>query len=131
MITKASLTRCIKAEWRDVLIVRAARIPRQCTCAEEFRSFTVTSAYPRPVDGVTSVSSTWPNLASAEAHANWARENRPEAEVTLEPRRNPNHRPDCLRDIQPGDVYAEYIGEAAFAESGTPYCSVCAKEVWS
>ena len=135
MTTKAMLTRSIKAEWRDVVIVRTARIPHQCACAEEFRSFTVTSAFPRPVDGVTSVSSTWPNLDLAEsrqreAHADWARDNRPETEVTVEPRRNPNHRPDCLRDIQPGDTYAEYIGDAAFAESGNPYCSRCAAEVW-
>lgn len=32
-------------------------------------------------------------------------------------RPNPNYRPDCLQDINPGDVYGEYVGEAAFAES--------------
>jgi hypothetical protein len=36
-------------------------------------------------------------------------------------RPNPNYRPDCLQNINPGDVYGEYVGEAAFAESGRPY----------
>jgi hypothetical protein len=43
----------------------------------------------------------------------------------------PNYRPDCLQDINPGDVYGEYVGEAAFAESGRPYCQQCAAAVWS
>jgi hypothetical protein len=129
-VNKSALTRSINQQWRDVVITRTARIPHRCVCREEFRSFTVTSAYSRPVDGVLSVSSTWPNLPSAEAHAAWARENRPEAEITITPLRNPNHRPGCLGHIQPGDVYADYIGEAAMAESGKPYCGACASEVW-
>jgi hypothetical protein len=130
-VNKSSLTGRIPAELRDVVIVRTARILYKCVCAEEVLDFTVHSGWPYPVGGVLAVSSTWPNLASAEVHAASAREHRPEAEVAIEPRSNPNYREGCLGDIKPGDLYFDYVGEAAFAESGRPYCQTCGIAVWS
>jgi hypothetical protein len=128
-VNKSSLTRSIKPELRAVVIIRTARTAHQCVCAPEFQNWTVTSDFPHPVDGVTSVSSTWDTLRGAETHADWARRNRPEAEVSVTPNPNPNHRPGCLGVIDPGGLYADYIGEAGFAESGRPYCASCL-EVW-
>jgi hypothetical protein len=129
-MTKSALTRKIADEWRDVVVVRTARIPHRCVCADQYRAFEVHSVFPRVTNGVRSVTTTLDDREAAETHAAWAREHRPEAEVSIEPRPNPNYRPDCLGSIQPGQVYADYIGEAAMAESGRPYCSRCAPEVW-
>jgi len=48
----------------------------------------------------------------------------------MEPRRNPEYRPECLAEITLGDVYAEDTGNAAAHESGQPYCARCALAVW-
>jgi hypothetical protein len=45
-------------------------------------------------------------------------------------RPNPEYRPGCAGDINPGDAYVEYVGEAGFAESGHPYCAPCGHAVW-
>jgi len=38
--------------------------------------------------------------------------------------------PMCLQTIQPGDEYVEYLGEAAFAQSGSRYCLPCGVDTW-
>jgi hypothetical protein len=69
------------------------------------------------------VSSTFDDVEAAERHAEWAREHRPEATVSIVPRLNPNYRQDCGGDIPVRALYVDYIGEAAFAESGSPLLS--------
>ena len=38
--------------------------------------------------------------------------------------------PDCVRDIEVGTRYVEYVGEAGFAQSGHHYCAPCAVQIW-
>jgi hypothetical protein len=129
-MTRAELAALIRPEFTDVAIARTARKPHRCVCADEHRGFEVKSEFPRVTDGVRSVSSIHDELEAAERHAEWARDHRPEATVAIIPRPNPNHRPDCLVDIKWGQPYVDYIGEAAFAESGRSYCRTCGIAVW-
>jgi hypothetical protein len=129
-MTKAELAALIRPEFRDVAVARTAHKPHRCVCADEFRGFEVNSEFPHVTDGVRSVSSTWPDLESAEKHAVWAREQRPEATVSIVPKPNPNYRPDCLGDIPARSLYISYVGEAAFAKSGRAYCRSCGPAWW-
>jgi hypothetical protein len=129
-MTKAELAALIRPEFGGVAVVRVARKPHRCVCANEHRAFEVKSEFPRVTNGVRSVSSMLDDLKAAERHAAWAREHRPEAEISIVPRPNPNYRPDCLVDIPVRAPYVDYIGESAFAESGRAYCRVCGPAVW-
>jgi hypothetical protein len=49
----------------------------------------------------------------------------------VRPRLNPEHVPECTgAEIERGEVYIEYRGEAGFKESGTRYHAACAYELW-
>jgi hypothetical protein len=43
---------------------------------------------------------------------------------------NPNYRGECLGDIEPGEIYVEYVGESLFYQHGSSYCRRCAVAVW-
>jgi len=116
-MTRDELADLIRPEFRDVAMARVARKPHRCVCADQHRGVEVRSEFPRVTHGVCSVSSIVDDLDAAERHAAWAREHRPEAEVSVRPRPNPNYRPGCLIDIPVRAVYVDYVGEAAFAES--------------
>jgi hypothetical protein len=129
-MNKTELGALISPEFGGVAIARTARKPHRCVCADEHRGFEVKSEFPRVTNGVRSVSSILDDLEAAQRHAAWAREHRPEAEISIIPRPNPNHRPDCLGDIPVRSPYVDYSGEAAFAESGRAYCRSCGIAVW-
>jgi hypothetical protein len=54
--------------------------------------------------------------------------------VEVRPRLNrnyPSRSPGCRGDIQPGQRYVEYLGDAAAYESGHRYCLPCGTAVWA
>lgn len=115
-------------------IVRKARKEYRCIGAEEFRRFWAVRRCDHGSWQGESRSSC-ASQAAAEAHlAKYA--DRPchggvyavtERAVEAEP--NPEYRPTCLGDINPGDTYVEYLGDTpGFWQSGTRYCASCAEQ---
>jgi hypothetical protein len=130
-VNKTELATAIdEARWRDLVVSRTARISHRCVCANEFRPgwwVRVTSAG----KWGDSVSETLrPTEEDVGTLAGEKREKYPDAKVETYQRPNPDYRPDCLGDIAPGDVYAEYVGESPPYQSGHPYCERCAVAVW-
>jgi hypothetical protein len=128
---RAQLAGAIAPQWRDVAVPRTARIPHTCIGAAEIRGYVITAAYAEPLPGnITSSSAHADSPGEADRKAAGFRTSHPGADVTVEPRPNPDYRPDCLGVIAPGDPYVDYIGEAALAGSGRPYCVRCATAAW-
>lgn len=113
-------------------IQRTARKHYRCVCADEVLRWRVIGYY----DGGKSYSS------RAFATEDEAR-NDPRYQVGAPASRlsvyerievgpvvNPDYRTDCLIEINPGDRYVEYVGEAMFYESGSRYCQRCGEAVW-
>ncbi len=130
-LSRQELAAAIAPQWRDVAIARSARKPHTCVGAAEVRKYVITVEYPEPpAGGITSSSAEAGTPQEAERQAADRRHDHPGATVTIEPRRNPNYRPDCLGVIAPGDVYVEYVGDAGMAETGRPYCLRCGLAAW-
>jgi hypothetical protein len=110
-----------------VLVVRRARKPWRCICADEFKRFEVVAV----VDGVETSSIAKRTRHEAEVHAEHLLFLPQYDSVVVRPIRNPNYRPFCLRDITPGDIYVEYMGEAEPFRHGSSYCEACAVAVWA
>lgn len=117
---------------RENAIPRTARKPWRCLCADEIRGYRAHGEFP---GGSTTVPAATAALAEQQA----ARMRREPAlrdgtrytTVTVIPRPNPDYRPDCTKDIQPGDRYIEYVGEAEPYASGSRYCWKCGIAVWA
>lgn len=126
--------------------VRTARKQWRCRCADPVRYWQVVGHYTNKY-GSESWSSRSANTeaeaqAMAEAQvgkvAAWDMTQDPAVpsahyeRVEVVPYLNPNHRPDCLGDINVGDKHFEYRGESGAPwERGYRYCAVCAVAVWS
>jgi hypothetical protein len=129
--SRRDLAAAIAPQWRDVAIARRARKPHTCVGAAEVRKYVITVDYPEPLPGgLTSTSAGAGTPEEAERRATDLLRGHPGATASIEPRRNPNYRPDCLGAIAPGDLYVDYVGDAAMAEAGQPYCLRCGLAVW-
>lgn len=117
----------IEPGWEGTVIPRHARKQHDCICADPFRpGWKITVRH-----GPGHWSSSYrPDKPLAQRQADIERRRYPKAEVTVTQDPNPEYRPDCLRIIQKGDAYAEYLGEAPAYQSGTRYCARCTAAVW-
>lgn len=114
-------------------IVRTARKIHRCVCADRLLpwGYSVRGEY----DGGWSELSCR-TLLDAERAADRMRNSPAKrsgehyALVIIIERENPDYRPDCLGDINPGDRYYEYLGDSMAFQSGHRYCSRCAVAVW-
>ena len=108
--------------------VRVARLAHRCRRADRNRPgwYVLTSYGPGHWSKTYRI-----DRDGAEWYAEGQQTRNPEAAVTIGQDLNPDYSPDCPSpDIKPGDVYGEYIGEAAAYQSGLPYCAACAAVVW-
>lgn len=114
---------------------RTARIPHRCVTADELHGHEVIHEYEIPVLNAKSWSRQFrTTLLEAEQLAGRLREEHPGEKVTVEPVRNRNYpakAEGCRGDIPVGDLYVEYVGESAFAQSGRAYCVPCGLNCWS
>jgi hypothetical protein len=132
ILSRTELAAAIAPEWRDVAIARTAQKPHVCVGAAEVRKYVITVTYPQPLPGgATSTSAEADTPGEAEQQAAARLRDHPGATATIEPRRNRDYRPDCLGAITPGDLYVEYVGDAGFAETGSPYCLRCGLAAWA
>lgn len=123
-VTVEDLEAAIAPGNRDVVQVQAEVKTQRCTCADELL-YTVkmdTRVYgPMP----------WTDV---QYFPDYLRAKNPGAEVTTEPGRNPDYRPDCLRYILEDEAYVKYLP----AEDRNPrnpwhgevYCQRCAIGIW-
>ncbi len=130
-MTRSEAAAVIDPRWVDVVIARTARKPRTCICQRPVRSYTIKTVYaaPLPLTHVTESEGIAFSPEAADRKAARKRAQFPDATVTIEPVPNRNYRPDCLGAIKPRDVYFDYVGDAAFAQSGMPYCLPCGTAV--
>jgi hypothetical protein len=129
--SRQELAAAIAPQWRDVAIARTARKPHTCVGDAEVRKYVITVDYPEPLPG--GITSAWAEAGTpeeAERRATDLLRGHRGATAIIEPGRNPNYRPDCLGSIAPGDLYVEYVGDAAMAETGRPYCLRCGLATW-
>src|SRR5262249_52941710 len=130
-LSRQDLAAAIAPAWREVAIARRARKPHTCVGAAEVRKHVITVQYAEPLPGgITSTSAGAGTPEEAERRATDLLRGHPGAIAIIEPRRNPNYRPDCLGAIAPGDLYVEYVGDAGMAETGRPYCLRCGLAAW-
>jgi hypothetical protein len=114
-------------------VVRTARRRWRCTCHAKVRQWQVV----RHCEHGRSSRSVRDEQEAAEIADGWAGQpchgGKPPAQERVEivavP--NPNHRPDCLGHIEPGERYYEYLGETSPYQSGSRYCARCAVAVWA
>jgi uncharacterized protein len=123
-VTEEDLEAAIAPGNRDVVQVQAEVKTHRCTCADEvlytvkMESSSSTSVYgPMP----------W---TDAQYNANYLREENPGAEVTMEPSRNPDYRPDCLGYTLEDEPFVKYLRAGRNPWHGEVYCQRCAIGIW-
>lgn len=118
----------IEPGWEGVLLPRTARKTHQCIGAERFKpGYIVRTDFGNGHISFTRKADKDEALQVAEAQrAKFGAR----ATIGVGQQKNPEYRPDCLRIIQPGDSYAEYLGEAPAYQSGTRYCARCTTAAW-
>jgi hypothetical protein len=109
---------------RDVVQVQAEIKTQPCTCADEV-------LYTVKVESSsgTTVLGPMPRTA-AQIVVKIDQEENPGAEVTMEPCRNPDYRPDCLRYILEDEAYVRYLRAGRNPWHGRVYCQLCGKALW-
>lgn len=118
-------------------VMRTARKPWRCTCADDILGFRVRGTY----DGGWTESTDRNARTEAEAVANSRIKVGNHATVAGTPYHTVEARPivnpqassrsaDCRGDIAPGDQYIEYLGESMAWESGARYCLPCGLATW-
>jgi hypothetical protein len=113
----------------DTGIVRTARKPHRCVCADAVWYWEVKRTGRTP-HGVSWSARRADTLELAQAERAWLAQRHPEDTIEITEVANPNYRPDCFGDIAPGDRYWEYLGAADAYRSGMAYCRRCALAVW-
>jgi uncharacterized protein len=126
-VTEEDLEAAIAPGNQGAVQVQAKVKTQRCTCADEvlytvkMESSSSTTAYgPMP----------W---TDASYNADHLRAKNPGAEVTMEPGRNPDYRPDCLRYILEDEAYVEYLRAGRNPRNpwhGEVYCQRCAIGIW-
>ena len=115
---------------------RVARKRHRCICADPvYPWWNAKAIHSRDADGsVTGYAQRGARQRSEaeEAAADMARLY-PGDEIEIFQTPNPNHAKraeGCTGDIAPGEGYGEYIGDSAFYESGSAYCTACCAAAW-
>jgi hypothetical protein len=126
-VTVEDLEAAIALGNRDVVQVQAEVKTHRCTCADEV-------LYTVKTESSSSASVYGPMpLTDAQLNANSLRAENPGAEVTMEPSRNPDYRPDCLGYTLEDEAYVEYLrapGNPPNPWHGEVYCQRCAIGIW-
>jgi hypothetical protein len=123
-VTVEDLKAAIAPGNRDVVQVQAEVTTQRCTCADD-------ALYTVKVEssGGTTVHGPMPR-ADAQSNVGDYRAENPGAEVTMEPCRNPDYRPDCLRDILEDEAYVRYLRAGRNPWHGQAYCQRCGIALW-
>lgn len=123
-VTEEDLEAAIAPRNRGAVQVQAEVKTQRCTCADEvlytvkMESSSGTTVYgPMP----------W---TDAPHNADYLRAKNPGAEVTMEPRQNPDYRPDCLRYTLEDEPYVKYLRAGRNPWHGEVYCQRCAIGIW-
>ncbi len=125
-MTEEDLEAAIAPGNQSAVQVQAKVKTQRCTCADEvlytvkMESSSSTTVYgPMP----------WTDAPSI---ADYLRAENPGAEVTMEPCRNPDYRPDCLRYILEDEAYVKYLRAPRNPSPwhGEVYCQRCAIGIW-
>jgi len=123
-VTREDLRAAIAPGNRDVALVETKTQTQRCACADEVL-YTVTTRSPSG----TTVGTPLPS-GLARFVENRAREQDPDAEITVERHPNPEYRPECRRDIVEDEAYIEYVGEDAAPALHKLYCQRCGIALW-
>jgi hypothetical protein len=125
-VTVADLEAAIAPGNRDMVQVQAEVETQRCTCADELLyTVKIESSSSTPVYG--------PMPWTDAQFVNYPRAENPGAEVTMEPGRNPDYRPDCLGYILEDEAYVKYLRAARNPRNpwhGEVYCQRCAIGIW-
>lgn len=123
-VAEEELEAAIAPRHRGAVQVQAEVKTQRCTCADEvlytvkMESSSGTTVYgPMP----------W---TDAPHTADYFRAKNPGAEVTMEPRQNPDYRPDCLRYTLEDEPYVKYLRADRNPWHGEVYCQRCAIGIW-
>ena len=122
-VTVEHLEAAIAPGNRDVVQVQAEVKTQRCTCADDV-------LYAVKMDTRVYGPMPW---TDAQYFPDYLREKNPGAEVTTEPGRNPDYRPDCLGYILEDEAYVQYLRAARNPMNpwhGEVYCQRCAKGIW-
>ena len=123
----------------NTCVLRTARKPWRCTCADDVLGYEVRMHYGN--DNARGWSSGPWAITEADAHERGRARLGERATVSgtvfdryeVIPHRNPNapsRSPECRGDIAPGDRYVEYRGDVFMYESGSRYCLPCGLATW-
>lgn len=126
-VTEEYLEAAIAPGNRGVVQVQAEVKTQRCTCADEVL-YTVKMESPSG----TTLYGPMP-WTDAPYFADYLREKNPGADVTMEQRRNPDYRPDCLRYILEDEPYVKYLRARRNPRNpwhGEVYCQRCAIGIW-
>ena len=127
-VTAEDLWAAIAPGNQGVVQVQAEVKTQRCTCADE-----VLYTVKMESSSSTEVNGPMP-WTDAQPFADYLRKETPGAEVTMEPCRNPDYRPDCLGYTLEDEPYVKYLP----AEDRNPrnswhgevYCQRCAIGIW-
>lgn len=123
-VTVEDLEAAIAPGNRDVVQVQAEIKTQRCTCADEV-------LYTVKIESSSSTTVIGPMpRTDAQFNADYDQAENPGAEVTMEPYRNPDYRPDCLRDILEDEAYVRYLRVGRNPWHGEVYCQRCGIALW-
>jgi hypothetical protein len=123
-VTVEDLEAAIAPGNRDVVQVQAEVKTQRCTCADEV-------LYTVKVESSSGTTVIGPMpKTDAEFNVDYDRAQNPGAEVTMEPCRNPDYRPDCLRYILEDEAYIKYLRAGRNPWHGEVYCQRCGIALW-
>ncbi len=122
-VTVEDLEAAIAPGNRGVVQVQAEVKTQRCTCADEvLYTVKMDAAVSGPMPGT-----------DAPYYANYLRAENPGTEVTMEPCRNPDYRPDCVGYILEDEAYVKYLRADRNPRNpwhGEVYCQRCAIGIW-
>lgn len=111
---------------------RTARKAYTCVCADRLRGYELIITAEPGLPWLSRTRGTaWIGESDLNALVKREKAKPGVASVEVRERANPNFRPDCIRFINPGDRYVEYLGDSWAWESGSRYCAPCGTAVWS
>jgi uncharacterized protein len=126
-VTEEDLKAAIAPGNRGVVQVQAEVKTHRCTCADEV-------LYTVKIESSSSTSVHGPMpWTDAQCNADDLRAENPGAEVTIEPCRNTDYRPDCLGYTLEDEPYVKYLrapGNPRNPWHGEVYCQRCAVAIW-
>lgn len=117
----------------DEAVLRIARKTWRCTCTDRILGYRVHATYHGLYALAWTRTGRYASRAKAEDQAAAMRRRRTYTTLTIEEVANRNHAQrvtDCARDINPGDRYIGYLGEAHVYQSGERYCLPCGLATW-